>query len=143
MEIKIREFGLDEKVSFRKYNGHTVREIYQYDPSYLDYICADENSFYVDLQRLISILPTPTPMKLSFSNLTKSWLSNIFPNKNYILEAHEYIRQGYVIPEKPYTFSDKALNKLKEKHLKLIEQKEDRRRRRESEEDFYRSDDYD
>ena len=113
----IQEYKLDTAVYFGKYSCYTIREIYQYDPSYLDWCLININNFYIDIE-LFKKLPYPTPMrllKLKINSKIQWFGGTLGPTDNYIKSAQEYLNEGNFLEKKDFKFSENAVNAFKVK----------------------------
>ena len=111
----ITEFNLESVLQFGKYNGNNIKEIYQYHPSYIEWLIKYIPEFYIDIN-LFKDLPIPTPF-------TKKYRHNFIDYKeNQILAAKEFQKQGNNIPQKIFEFSEDTIKSLEEKQKGIYKQ---------------------
>jgi hypothetical protein len=104
----MKHYSLNNIIAFGKFQGETIRDIYQFQPSYIMWLIEYDQEFHVDF-RDFDKLPIPTPFN------TKYKLNFFDSNENVVKNAKEYIRKGGVIEGKPYSFSDKIKSILSSK----------------------------
>jgi hypothetical protein len=103
---QLTQYSLEDILDFGKYNGFNIKEVYQFDPDYLEWCIETVEYFYVDLDH-VKALPKPTPMRLCF--IAGYWVSN-HSTKNHITDAHKYLSEGHTLSERNFQFSEEALS---------------------------------
>ncbi|HKO79751.1 MAG TPA: hypothetical protein VJU78_05115 [Chitinophagaceae bacterium] len=112
----MRTYELDSIVRFGKCKGYTVREIYQYSPTYLEWLIEFSSDFYIEKGELYK-LPKPTPYikKYPVEIIGNISMSAINPKDCDIYDALEYLKNGGTIEEKEFKFSNKIFEILEQK----------------------------
>ena len=104
----MKEYHLDSKLDFGKCTGYTIRQVYQFSPSYLEWLI-EYTDFYINQNELWN-LPNPTPYKQRYPGIIfkgEPLLSAIRPKDCDISFALEFLEKGGSIKETTFKFSDK------------------------------------
>lgn len=107
------EYNLFDRLTFGKYRGYFIFEIYQFQPSYIEYLILNTRDFQIS-KTLFKTLELPTPFReypIEF-NGRKIWVLNLNPKYDYIKGAYQYILEGNVIPKFNFKFSELAVSKM-------------------------------
>ena len=72
----------DDLLNFGKNSGISLREIYQFEPTYLEWLIINVPSFKIDIGSF-ELLPNPTPISTGFVSGSKQ-LENLVKNKNIL-----------------------------------------------------------
>jgi len=110
------KYKLDSKIDFGKCIGYTVRDVYKYSPTYLEWIIEFISDFYIEKDELFN-LPNPTPFvkKYPVEIMGKTSMSAINPKGCDVYHAVEHLRNGGTIEEKEFKFSNKIFEILEQK----------------------------
>lgn len=110
------EYFLDTPLTFGKYNGYTVTQIFQYDPGYIEWLIKFIPDFYIDLESLKYLSPTPcsSPRNINRFNsfFNRGMLNNIY-NDNYVQKGLQFTSSGHILEEDPYIFSEESMEILR------------------------------
>lgn len=106
-------------IHFGKYSSYTLADIYKFEPSYIEWSIEFVPDFMIEVSDF-NHLPNPTP----FINQVKevklgSRVIKNFPyvSDNKVMDGKEFIRNGGVIPEIDFAFSEKYIDILQQKSL--------------------------
>lgn len=119
--MNLETYTLDSVLEQGKCKGHTVREIYQFAPDYLEWIIQNWEEFWIDLN-LFKELPKPTPFipfeafgHIKALNGEMIPLSALDHKGNPVIKAMEFIKDGNHLAEVEFGFSEKTIKSLEEK----------------------------
>ena len=119
--MPLETYTLDSILEQGKCKGNTVREVYQFAPDYLEWIIANWEEFWIDLN-LFKSLPKPTPFipfetfgYIKALNGEMVPLSALDHKGNPVIKAMEFIKDGNHLAEIEFSFSGKTIMSLEEK----------------------------
>jgi hypothetical protein len=113
---QIKKYQLDDVIKYGKYEGETIRDIFQFDPNYLNWLITSQTHFYVDYEEL-ERLPNPTPYKVKRAE--QLLIGAKSGPKNLIIAAKLYIAGGGKLTEKKFELTAFAAKALYDKCLKF------------------------
>jgi hypothetical protein len=123
-------------LNFGKNKGHLLKDVYKYQPSYIEWLILNVEDFAINLEAFVA-LPKPTPLMYGFVPGTKEYRI-IMEEKNISLFNHytkidhnqlisindifQFIASGHKLKEIDYEFPEDVviLNKQKLEKYNLI-----------------------
>ncbi|WP_037351775.1 exodeoxyribonuclease X C-terminal domain-containing protein [Sediminibacterium salmoneum] len=107
------EDNIFTRITFGKYKGYTIFEIYNFQPSYLEWAILNTEMYAISYSSLLKLeKPTPFSLYRLEHNGQIYWINNFQPNYDYIKAAYQYISEGNIITPVEYYFSQLTLNRM-------------------------------
>jgi hypothetical protein len=99
------EYQLNTILPFGKNRGYTIQQVYQFEPSYLEYLIECHIDFLIAIE-LFDALPKPTPYVRRYPDKLGGLLA-FHPSQSQVKNAFEFLKNGGTIPSADFKFSDK------------------------------------
>lgn len=112
----MKKYKPTDIINFGKHKGHSIEDIYKYEPTYIEYLIKYGEDFYIDINDFYS-LPNPTPYlekkELKIGNRIIKTMT-VFHGSNYsiINDGKEFINKGGLIPQIEYKFPEEFIEIL-------------------------------
>ena len=107
------QYQKDDTIGFGKYEGYTIREIYQYDPSYIEWLIKFTDDIILDLHELRQLtVPTPYLSPHNYNLITSYFkrIQNFRTGVNHVKEALQYEKEtGKKLKAEAFIFKPEIL----------------------------------
>lgn len=118
-----------DKLNFGKNKGHLLKDIYRYQPSYIEWLILNVNDFAINIEAFTE-LPKPTPISYGFVEGTSAYKKTMNDKKGSLLEKlaktdqnqlvsmdniYNLMDSGWELKEIDYKFPDDVVLKNSQK----------------------------